>query len=186
MILYRPHIQRVRRGFTLIELLCATVLMAIVMAGTSIAVHSATQTYTVNQDQAAENQVARVLLDHIAREIRGAEDITLWTNGISLIYPAGSTVSEALYHIEDNELYLCRTLDQGETDTVLLGSDHGFIITNIETDAFYRNVWITNADGQDVSVNRPRLVNLKMSFRLKGESTDQTIEVSSCPRMNQN
>jgi prepilin-type N-terminal cleavage/methylation domain-containing protein len=187
MILYRPHTQRGRRGFTLIELLCATLVMAIVMAATAIAVNSATQAYTGNKDQASVNQVARVLMDHIARGIRGTEDVVLYSNGIKLINPAGSTVSEAIYYTSANQQCLYRTLAAGTTtNTVLLGSEQGFFITNIETEAHYDNVWITNAAGVDVSVSRPLLVSVELSFRLVGQTNVQTINISSCPRMNQN
>jgi prepilin-type N-terminal cleavage/methylation domain-containing protein len=186
MITLRAHFQRARRGFTLVELLCASLVMAIVMAATSIAVNTATQTYTGNKDQAAVNQVARVLMDHIARGIRGTEDVSLESEGITLIYPAGSTVSQARYYTYSNELYLNRTPAVGlATNTVLLGSDQGFVITDIETKAYYQNVWIENGSGQVVSVSRPRLVSVKLSFRLEGQTTVQTIEISSCPRMNQ-
>jgi prepilin-type N-terminal cleavage/methylation domain-containing protein len=186
MITVRPHFRRARRGFTLIELLCASLVMAIVMAATSIAVSTATQTYTGNQDQAAVNQVARVLMDHIARAIRGTEDVYLYSNGIKLINPTGSTVSEAVYHISENQLYLHRIPAEGaETNTILLGSDQGFVITDIETKAYYQDVWMENDLGEVVSVNHPRLVSVKLSFRLEGQTTVQTIEVSSCPRINQ-
>jgi len=186
MITVRSHFQRGRRGFTLVELLCATVVMAIVMAATSIAVNTATQTYTGNQDQASVNQVARVLMDHIAREIRSTEDVNLYSNGIGLIYPTGGTVSEATYYTSSNQLYLLRTPSEGSTtNSVLLGSDQGFVITDMETEAYYQNVWIEDASGAVVSVSRPRLVSVKLSFRLAGQTTVQTVTVSSCPRMNQ-
>ena len=187
MITVRPYFQRARRGFTLVELLCATIVMAIVMAATSIAVNTATQTYTGNQDQAAVNQVARVLMDHIARGIRSTEDVSLFSNGIGLINPAGSTVSQATYYMTaENQLYLYRIPAEGSaTNTVLLGSDQGFVITDIDTEAYYQNVWIEDASGAVVSVSRPRLVSVKLSFRLVGQTTIQTINVSACPRMNQ-
>jgi prepilin-type N-terminal cleavage/methylation domain-containing protein len=186
MILYRPHIQRGRRGFTLIELLCATLVMVLVMVATSVAIGTATQTYTGNQDQAEVNQVARILMAHIARAIRATEDVALYSNGIKLINPTGSTVSEAIYHISENQLYLHRIPAEGaETNTILLGSAQGFVITSIEPKVYNQDFWVENDQGQVVSVNRPRLVSVKLSFRLKGQSTDQTIEVSSCPRINQ-
>jgi prepilin-type N-terminal cleavage/methylation domain-containing protein len=186
MITVRPHFQRARRGFTLVELLCASIVMAIVMAATAIAVNTATQAYSGNQDQAAVNQVARVLMDHIARRIRGTEDVILYSNGIELINPSGSTVSGAVYYTTLNQLYLFQTPAVGSaTNTVLLGSDQGFVITGIETKAYYQDVWIEDESGQVVSVSRPRLVSVKLSFRLEGQTTVQTIEISSCPRMNQ-
>ena len=187
MITVRSHFQRGRRGFTLVELLCATVVMAIVMAATSIAVNTATQTYTGNQDQASVNQVARVLMDHIAREIRSTEDVHLYSHGIGLIYPTGGTVSEAIYASYENQLYVQRTLADGSvTNAVLMGSDQGFVVTDMETEAYYQNVWIEDASGAVVSVSRPRLVSVKLSFRLEGQTNVQTITISSCPRMNQN
>lgn len=186
MILRPPHIQRERLGFTLVELLCATLVMAIVMAATSIAVSTATQTYTGNKDQAAVNQVARVLMDHIARAIRSTEDVYLYSNGIKLINPAGSTVSEAIYYTSSYQLRLYRIPAEGETtNTILLGSDQGFTIVSIETKAYYQDVWIENELGEVVSVSRPRLISVKLSFRLDGQTALQTINVSSCPRINQ-
>ena len=188
MITVRSHFQRGRRGFTLVELLCATVVMAIVMAATSIAVNTATQTYTGNQDQASVNQVARVLMDHIAREIRSTENVRLLSNGIELIYPAGSTVSSTIYGTYENQLHVQRfQADGSEINAVLLGSDQGFVITYFYANAYYQPVWIENAAGQVEAADppRPRLVNVKLSFRLAGQTTVQTIDISSCPRMNQ-
>jgi prepilin-type N-terminal cleavage/methylation domain-containing protein len=186
MITARPCFRRSRRGFTLIELLCATLVMAIVMVATSIAVSTATQTYTGNQDKAAVNQVARVLMDHIARAIRATEDVVLFSNGIKLDNPTGSTVSNAIYYLFENQLYLHRIPADGEeTNTVLLGSDQGFVITDMKIEAYYQDVWIENELGAVVSVSRPRLVSAKLSFRLEGQTTVQTIEISSCPRINQ-
>ena len=143
------------------------------------AAHTATQTYTGNQDQASVNQVARVLMDHIAREIRSTEDVHLYSHGIGLIYPTGGTVSEAIYASYENQLYVQRTLADGSvTNAVLMGSDQGFVVTDMETEAYYQNVWIEDASGAVVSVSRPRLVSVKLSFRLAGQTTVQSVSLS--------
>jgi prepilin-type N-terminal cleavage/methylation domain-containing protein len=117
-------------GFTLPEILLALAITAALLTSVAMAMQSAMSSYTENSEIADVAQAARVIFNHIASDLRTADNAAAPTSNLLTITPApGGSISLIKYEFVGGQLFYRATSGGVETSSVLISSSEDLKVT---------------------------------------------------------
>lgn len=177
-IAQQPCAQASSRAFSLVELLIAVVLSAILLAGMAFVLEASLTNYDINERVGDVHKVGRLLTEHIARDIRQAEDVTNDENTNTLtIFPADPDRAQSIrYQLDGNGNFTYRiaTNTGTQTYTIFQANENPHVSAFALGDIDEKNV-----DGTYKAVYVP----VSVTFTHNGET--YTFQTSGSPRANQ-
>jgi prepilin-type N-terminal cleavage/methylation domain-containing protein len=164
-------------GFTLVEMLISMVLLSIILAAIAAAIRGALTSYATNGHIADVNQMARVVLTRIRREVRRAESVDHSAPANKLVFFLPGDANEYVYEYGDEDKALVYRRKLGSVTTSYTLFDAG---SPVRLESF--NVSCTVATDPN-KVAYTRRVRIQMGFACGQESLSAAC--SAAPRRNQ-
>ncbi|MCD4823570.1 MAG: prepilin-type N-terminal cleavage/methylation domain-containing protein [Phycisphaerae bacterium] len=158
------------RAFTLVEVIIAITITGIILAALATALSGSLTVYDGNNQIAAINQAARVIMDRMGREMRMADNVDCSANLLK-IYPDGPT---------DPYLQYSLNTDTGVFSYIQDGTSHELL--GSEDDVSVQSFTIDLTQVLEESTLYTTLARIKLVLLIDGQSYSFT--TSAVPRKN--
>lgn len=117
-----------RRGVSLVEVLMSLSILALLLGSVAAAIQASSTTYSENDKAAVLTQMARTVLDRMARQARSAADINSDATSIT-IYSDAAHLNGAKYVVANQQLNYVSIAGGVQTTETLLGAGDDTAVT---------------------------------------------------------